>query len=464
MSAEPPSHDEPVKVGPALAERAAVWRGTRNDLILATGRQNVAFMAVCGLVSMGLISTVLVHASYPTWRVITSVLAWATLVLAQFTVVHLVSRDKKWMETAVYVMHGLAQLYLVSFVALTGGLHSPIVPALGTASVVPVVFFGTQPATRWLTASLLFLFALLALLPTSWMGPPLPHDHFAAAAIVAFGWAIAIVTNFITRVLAATQAAACAVDVLNEERVAAAAEHAGRLQAVGAKVAHELKNPLASIKGLVQLVSRTPEAPRTRERLEVMQAEIARMEAILAEYLSFSRPLEDLKPHALDLAEVAGSALAAVSGRMESGRIALRVESRHTPIEGDPRRLKEALLNVLSNAVEATATGGTIRVSVSPAIGSAAGAVVEIQDSGRGIKPEDLARLGTSYFTTREGGTGLGVVLAQTVVAQHGGTLHYASEPGRGTTVTIRLPARPSPATALDVLTTSSSSPVEPAA
>ncbi|HUQ06833.1 MAG TPA: HAMP domain-containing sensor histidine kinase [Kofleriaceae bacterium] len=464
MSAEPPSRTEAAPVGPALAETTAVWRGTRNDLILASGRQTVAFAAACGLVSMGLMSAVLLHASYPTWRLLTMVGAWATLVVSQYNVVRWVARHKDRMVGASYVMHALAQLYLVTAVAVTGGLQSPMLPALGTASVVPVVFFGTQPATRWLTASMLVLFSLVALMPTSWLGPGLPHNHHVAAAIVSFGWTIAIVTNFITRVLTATQDAACAVDVLNEERVAAAAEHAGRLQAVGAKVAHELKNPLASVKGLVQLVSRSPDAPRTKERLEVMQAEIARMEAILAEYLSFSRPLEDLRPQVLDLAEVTGSAIAAVAGRMESGRISLQVESRHTPIEGDPRRLKEALLNLLSNAVEATPAGGQIRVSVNPAIGSD-GAIVEVHDSGRGIKPEDLQRLGTSYFTTRDGGTGLGVVLAQTVVAQHGGSMHYASEPGRGTTVTIRLPARPAAASsAADVLTTSSSSRIEPAA
>ena len=74
--------------------------------------------------------------------------------------------------------------------------------------------------------------------------------------------------------------------------------------------------------------------------------------------------------------------------------------------------------------------------------------VIEVVDTGRGIKPDELARLGTSFFTTRDGGTGLGVVLASTVVAQHGGTIHYDSAPGRGTTVTVRLPAAPGPAQA----------------
>ncbi|MBE7453882.1 MAG: sensor histidine kinase [Kofleriaceae bacterium] len=444
-----------------------MWRGTRNEAILATGRENVRFAAVCGLISIGLIVAILAHASYPTWRIAVPLGAWSVLLVVQFSVLRWVEHDPRRLDTAVYVMHGMAQAYLLTIVAVTGGLRSPMLPALGTASVIPAVFYGARGATRWLTASVVVLFALVGLMPRSWLGPTLPHGHYVAAAVVSFAWTIAIVTNFISKVLTANQAAACAVDELNEERVTAAAEHAGRLQAVGEKVAHELKNPLASIKGLVQLVARAPDAPRTRERLEVMQAEVARMEAILGEYLSFSRPLEDLRPQPLDLAEVTGQALGAIAGRVESARLTVQVERRATPLEGDPRRLREALLNVLTNAVEATPAGGTIHVRVGPGGGDGdgrGGGVVEIEDPGRGIRSEDLARLGTSYFTTREGGTGLGVVLAQTVVAQHGGTLHYASAPGRGTTVTLRLPGRPRPARASDVLTTSARGHVEPAA
>src|SRR5688572_8368978 len=134
MSAEPPSAGGERQVGTALADKAAVWRGTRNDLILASGRENVAFAATCGLVSMGLMSAVLLHASYPTWRLLTMVGAWMTLVIAQFSVVNWVSRNKERMVGASYVMHVLAQLYLVTSVAVTGGLRSPMLPALGTAS------------------------------------------------------------------------------------------------------------------------------------------------------------------------------------------------------------------------------------------------------------------------------------------------------------------------------------------
>jgi signal transduction histidine kinase len=85
--------------------------------------------------------------------------------------------------------------------------------------------------------------------------------------------------------------------------------------------------------------------------------------------------------------------------------------------------------------------------------------VLEVRDTGRGIKPEDLEKLGTSFFTTRSAGTGLGVVLAQGVVAQHGGRVHYASELGRGTQVTITLPARPNPMSPCSRVLTTSAAP-----
>ncbi|MBK7073112.1 MAG: sensor histidine kinase [Myxococcales bacterium] len=219
-----------------------------------------------------------------------------------------------------------------------------------------------------------------------------------------------------------------------------------RLQSVGAKVAHELKNPLASVKGLAQLLARNAGDPRTRERLDVVQSEIARMETILGEYLSFSRPLEDLKPEPIALDGVVRDAAAVVAGRAEHHGLALEVDTAPVTLVADARRLKEALLNLLANAIEATPSGGAIRVRTrKDADGSG---VIEVIDTGRGIKPDELARLGTSFFTTRDGGTGLGVVLASTVVAQHGGTIRYDSTPGRGTTVTVRLPTAPGPALA----------------
>jgi signal transduction histidine kinase len=143
---------------------------------------------------------------------------------------------------------------------------------------------------------------------------------------------------------------------------------------------------------------------------------------------------------------LARDVLDVLDGRAVGAGVSLALEGAARPVQGDPRRLKEALINLVSNAIEATPTGGSVALRVR---NGGTGVQLEVQDSGRGITPDDLERLGTSFFTTRPNGTGLGVVLAQGVIAQHGGSLAYASAVGKGTTATITLPleggAKPEP-------------------
>jgi two-component system sensor histidine kinase HydH len=162
------------------------------------------------------------------------------------------------------------------------------------------------------------------------------------------------------------------------------------------------------------------------------------METILRGYLSFSRPLEDLKPETIELGALARDVRDVMAGRADEAGVELAVDGPPTRVQGDPRRLKEALINLVANAIEATPSGGHVDLRVRP---SGSCATLEVHDTGRGIAPDDMPRLGTSFFTTREGGTGLGVVLAQGVITQHGGSLVYASTLGSGTTATITLPA-----------------------
>ena len=439
-----------------------MWKGTRNELLLANGQKSLWSSAGCGVVAVTALSATLLHGGFPAWRVLVMVSMWLLMISAQFTTVRLASQRPELLDRAVVGLHVIAQVYLVGVTAVTGGLHSPMLAAIGSSTALPIVFFGAHSVSRRLTISLVLLFIAMAVLPTAWLGPSLSHGHYVVASVIAFMWTVTIIAIFVSRIHHATMEASCALDRLNEEQVAASAEQLQRLQSVGSKVAHELKNPLASIKGLVQLVARSTESDKNRERLEVMQGEIARMETILSEYLSFSRPLEELRPQVIDLAELVADAVAVIGGRAEQGKIAVSIDTRAAKVNADPRRLKEALLNLLANAIEATPATGMIKVSTCP---TSDGAMIEVRDTGRGIKIEDLERLGTSFFTTRDGGTGLGVVLAQNVVAQHGGSLHYASAPGRGTLVTIRLPRTPAPASPSAVLSTSSTArPLDPAA
>ena len=114
-------------------------------------------------------------------------------------------------------------------------------------------------------------------------------------------------------------------------------------------------------------------------------------------------------------------------------------------VRGDRRRLKEALLNLVANAIEAGAGAGPSghRVTVRLARQADGAASVIVEDTGRGMSARDLEKIGTPFFTSREGGTGLGVVLARGVIQQHGGELAYESQEGKGTRARVRLPASP---------------------
>jgi signal transduction histidine kinase len=160
------------------------------------------------------------------------------------------------------------------------------------------------------------------------------------------------------------------------------------------------------------------------------------MQEILQNHLSFTRPLQVVRPTRVDLGPLVSETLVVLSARADDARVRLYARGDAT-LEADPRRLKEALLNLVANAIEATPPGGEVEVDVRPAGDSTE---IVVRDTGRGMPAETLKRIGTPFFTTRDDGTGLGVVLARSVIAQHGGSLRYESEPGRGTRVRVTLP------------------------
>ena len=160
------------------------------------------------------------------------------------------------------------------------------------------------------------------------------------------------------------------------------------------------------------------------------------MQEILRNYLSFTRPLQQVTPRRVAVGPIVSDTLVVLSARADDARVRLFAQG-DAVVEADPRRLKEALLNLVANAIEATPAGGQVLVEVKPA-GDRAEIVV--RDTGRGMPPDTLRRVGTPFFTTRDDGTGLGVVLARSVIAQHGGALRYDSEPGKGTLVSFTLP------------------------
>ncbi len=428
-------------VPPDLVTRSAVcdavWRDHRNQFFLEEARKTTRLTVTLGCVVQLVTVGLFLHAGYAPWRVGMLFGLYLMFAVMHKLIIHPV-RDAGRVETAFIYMNVVAQLFVVGSATITGGIFSPFLPSLVLPSIVTLLFFGPYPVARWTAVANGLLILGMAMLPREVVGDTVPANHYTAIVVVAISWNLFMLHLMVGKLTAMSNKAGNSMAYLREERVSEAIAQLRRLQSVGAKVAHELKNPLASVKGLCQLVARTPESERTQERLAVVASEISRMETILSEYLSFSRPLEDLEPQTLDLNAIAQDVLDVLAGRADQAGVTTELEGAKATVQGDPRRLKEALINLVSNAIEASPNGGRIVLRVRT---GATGITLEVRDSGRGISAEDLERLGTSFFTTRPNGTGLGVVLAQGVINQHGGTLKYQSTVGHGTTATIHFPA-----------------------
>lgn len=441
-----------------------IWRGQRTQYFSEMSPADHVWFVVSGLVTQLFSLGIFLHAGYPTCRLVGLGAAFLLFTVGRHVVMmwslrtcprsrcqatwkspfysdkNLARRmDPSRIEIGFAIINVMAQLYSISAAVLTGGFSSPAVPMLLVPAFISLLFLGPRPMARRMSLLNITLIASMLALPDWMSGPKLPTLHYGAALVVSLAWTLLILHHIYGHIATISHRAGDAIGCMREQRLAEAEAQTRRLQAVGAKVAHELKNPLAAIKGLCQLIARNPASDRTAARLAVVDAEIARMETILAEYLSFSRPLEDVCIAEVDLAAISKDVVDVLTGRAAQTGVELSASPEAVPFHGDGRRLREALLNLVANAIEATPSGGSVRITCSA---EGQGARIAVRDSGRGIPQEHLARLGTSFFTTRSEGTGLGVVLAQGVVQQHGGQLVYSSEAGRGTTATIVLPER----------------------
>jgi two-component system sensor histidine kinase HydH len=218
-----------------------------------------------------------------------------------------------------------------------------------------------------------------------------------------------------------------------------------RLAAVGRMaggVAHEVRNPLSSIKGLALLLKhKFPAGSKEQDTADLLIQETERMNRTITEMLSFTRPAA-LRLGRVDLAELLGRSLELIKAEAtENGVVTtLEVPPDLLPVLGDVDRLQQVVMNVLLNGLQAMEGGGSLTVVL---VNGADGRMVEmrISDTGDGIAAELLPQVFYPYFTTKQGGTGIGLAISQKIIADHGGTIELESEPGRGTTVTIHLPA-----------------------
>lgn len=330
---------------------------------------------------------------------------------------------------------------------LTGGIESPVLPAYVIAGFAAGVALGRGPARVIVLGINIALWsmtlgALVGLIPRtlpSFLG--LEHG-FATDARYALTKAgvVTVITILSTRlgsrvndtilktISSAIEARQRALESLQDRN--------RELVHLSGAIAHELKNPLASIQGLVQLLERG--GANAERRFEVLNQEIARMKTTLDAFLNLSRPLGELS-----IEQVASDALldeltALHEGMAQAKSITVAKSAATIPaIACDPRKMKQALTNLLQNAIEATPQGGRVSWIAEKNEQTLS---IGVEDSGPGITPELIVKVANVGVTTKRGGNGIGLAVARSIAEQHGGKLVLANLESGGLRATLELP------------------------
>ncbi|MCK5124639.1 MAG: ATP-binding protein [candidate division Zixibacteria bacterium] len=219
-------------------------------------------------------------------------------------------------------------------------------------------------------------------------------------------------------------------------------ERSQKLSLVGqiaAGVAHEIKNPLASIKGAASILvdDNTSEDARN-EFGGILQDEVRRIDSTVSEFLGFARPKET-KRERTDLSNIISSCARKVVTQSEQAGVRIKTEiADDIFVTGDIEKLHQMTLNLILNAINASTEGSTITISLAKI--DSHDAELTVEDEGRGMSPAELERVFEPFYTTRAEGTGLGLAIVKTIVDNHKGEIELISEVNHGTQARVVIP------------------------
>jgi len=219
---------------------------------------------------------------------------------------------------------------------------------------------------------------------------------------------------------------------------------ADRLSALGelsAGMAHEIRNPLGSIKGGMEIIAEGIEKENKKhEFIGIIMKEINRLDKIIAEFLKYARPKEpEMREENLNILIESVVKLVSKGAEQKGVSVNVNTDTNLPDTLMDGEQIKQALLNIVLNAIQATPSDGTIRIK---SFVNEEYTLISITDSGKGIPPDDIEKLFDPFFTTKDEGTGLGLSISYQLLKAHGGDIEAENIDGNGSKFTITLPIR----------------------
>jgi signal transduction histidine kinase len=218
-------------------------------------------------------------------------------------------------------------------------------------------------------------------------------------------------------------------------------EKALLLEQMAPVLAHEIRNPLGSIKGAAQYLRTEVEQGDQRRLLDVIIEETNRLNMVVTQFLDYARPYQlDLRPGSINAVIEKTIALVEANKITENVHIQMELHPHLPPVPMDQEQIHQVIMNIALNGIEAMSGGGTLTVRTTHIKGGAGDAVgISLRDTGPGMQRDIIRQIFTPFFTTKERGTGLGLAICRRIIINHGGKISVKSIPGQGTIFYIRL-------------------------
>lgn len=204
-------------------------------------------------------------------------------------------------------------------------------------------------------------------------------------------------------------------------------------------IAHEIRNPLTSLKGFTQLIEHNNRNQKIDQYLHIMLDELERINTIVNEFMVIAKPNQDTKMEKIDIGQLISNVVSFMEPQSNLRGVKINTYIKHSLHSVcDTNQIKQVLINLIQNALEASTTNKNIDVSLTKIDNH--NFLIKIQDYGNGMEDERQKRLFEPFYSTKEKGTGLGLMVCKRIIDHHNGQIEVSSKKGVGTTVSVILP------------------------